>query len=281
VGQALFTWHAPELWARFTITLRRLVRKESRTLGEAADAVRLSFVKIVEMQRRGVPHFHFVASLDDGHTPVADTPAPPNTALSASALARLVEVAAELAHLEVPSIGGAFVRLRFGDQVDSQQISESNVDESRRVAGYLAKYVTKSVSDSGLKSRRVAPHLIDLLDVSDHTKRLLRTVVRLSEEADRAEMANWLHTLGYRGHVTSKSRQYSTTMRELRATRAEFQRSTADPDDDSTMSHPEWEFTKSGHSTLGERYLATSQSLRERESRWARKQLIDAREEQP
>jgi hypothetical protein len=38
-----------------------------------------------------------------------------------------------------------------------------------------------------------------------------RAIAQLST-ADLGGMGKWLHTLGYRGHITSKSRRYSTTM---------------------------------------------------------------------
>lgn len=135
--------------------------------------------------------------------------------------------------------------------------------------------MTKSVSDFGIASSRLAPHLIDDLDVTDHIKRLLHAVAHLAADTDRPEMALWLHTLGYRGHVSSKSRSYSTTMGALRATRAEFQRSHVGDAHDSLTTETVWEFLKSGHTTLGDRFLATSKAIQDREARWARKQLVD------
>ena len=88
-------------------------------------------------------------------------------------------------------------------------------------------------------------------------------------------MALWLHTLGYRGHISSKSRSYSTTTGVLRATRAEFQRLYVGDAHDTLTTETAWEFSKSGHATLGDRFLATSKAIQDREARWARKQLVD------
>lgn len=275
--QALFTWHAPELWARFTITLRRLVRRESDSRG--IGRARASFVKIVEMQRRGVPHFHCVVRLDDDDRTSETGPTPPRCDIDAERLAGLVRSAVGLAHLDVAGAGGELITLRFGSQVDAQPLDASEdaagPSSARRVAGYLAKYVTKSVSDFGVATGRVAPHIIDDLDINEHIKRLLHTVVCLAEHDGRPEMVLWLHTLGYRGHVSSKSRSYSTTMGALRATRAEFKRTHVVNADDTLDSETDWEFSKSGHATRGDRYLATSKALKDREARWARKQLVD------
>jgi hypothetical protein len=282
ITQSLFTWHAPELWARFTITLRRLVRRESDHRG--TGRARVSFVKIVEMQRRGVPHFHCVVRLDDDDRTSDLGPMPPHCDIDAQRLADLVRCAVGLVHLEVAGEGGELVTLRFGSQVDTQLL-DANEDAARprsakRVAGYLAKYVSKSISDFGLASSRLAPHIIDDLEVSPHIKRLLHAVVHLAEGTDRPAMALWLHTLGYRGHVSSKSRSYSTTMGALRATRAEFQRVHVGILDDPLTAESDWEFLKSGHATRGDRYLATSKALKDREARWARKQLVDDRTEE-
>ena len=277
ITQVLFTWHAPELWARFTITLRRLIRRESdhRGIGRAC----VSFVKIVEMQRRGVPHFHCVVRLDDDDRTSPPGPLPPRCDIDAQRLADLVRSAVGLAHLEVAGVGGESVTLRFGSQIDTQPLDVGQdamgPSSARRVAGYLAKYVTKSVSDFGIASSRLAPHLIDDLDVTEHIKRLLRAVAQLAEHTNRPEMALWLHTLGYRGHVSSKSRSYSTTMGALRATRADFQRIRAGDSGGTLTTETAWEFSKSGHATRGDRFLATSKAIQDREARWARKQLVD------
>ncbi len=63
-GHVLFAWHAPELWRRFTISLRRLLDSHLRSMGEAAKSVRINYVKVAEMQRRAIPHFHAVIRLD-------------------------------------------------------------------------------------------------------------------------------------------------------------------------------------------------------------------------
>ena len=63
-GHVLFAWHAPELWRRFTITLRRLLDSHLRAIGEPVKSVRLNYVKVAELQRRAIPHFHAVIRLD-------------------------------------------------------------------------------------------------------------------------------------------------------------------------------------------------------------------------
>jgi hypothetical protein len=98
----------------------------------------------------------------------------------------------------------------------------AEVQLARRIAGYLAKYVTKSVTEFGVAPRRMSPRAIDTLPVNPHIRALLHTITDLAAQPGREPMLGWLHTLGYRGHVTTKSRQYSTTMTALRAHRADW-----------------------------------------------------------
>jgi hypothetical protein len=74
-GAVLFNACAPELWRRFTITLRRsLARLAGLTSKALAAQVRISFAKVAEYQRRGVVHFHAIIRLDG---PAGPTTAPP------------------------------------------------------------------------------------------------------------------------------------------------------------------------------------------------------------
>jgi hypothetical protein len=74
-GAVLFNWHAPELWRRFTIALRRAL---GRRLGirerELRRRLRVSFAKVAEFQRRGVVHLHAIIRLDGPGDPFAAPP---------------------------------------------------------------------------------------------------------------------------------------------------------------------------------------------------------------
>ena len=80
--------------------------------------------------------------------------------------------------------------------------------------------------------------------------------------------------LGYRGHFATKSRRYSTTLRALRAARADYQRRQhpipARGHDDQaviTLTHLEW--AGRGWRTTGDALLALSAAARAREHRQA------------
>ncbi|MGB5112355.1 MAG: replication initiator [Mycobacterium sp.] len=271
VGHVLFAWHAPELWRRFTIRLRRALSQALRALGADPKGTKPSFVKVVELQRRGVPHFHAVIRLDAA-SPPGEQPSPPDANLEMADFVELVRRAAVDTKLAI----GNDVVLRFGEQLDIKSISGAATVGSdgdvynRRVAGYLAKYVTKSVTDLGIDVRRLSEEGIDQLDVTDHVRRILQTIVSVAREDRYQEMVLWLHTLGFRGHVTSKSRQFSTTMKALRDQRAAWRRKQADSGSEGTTVQPlMWEFDRSGYENVGDRLLVISASTRAREQRLA------------
>ena len=73
-GTVLFNSCAPELWRRFTITLRRsLARQAGLTNKALAAQLRVSYAKVAEYQRRGVVHFHAIIRLDGPAGPSTPT----------------------------------------------------------------------------------------------------------------------------------------------------------------------------------------------------------------
>lgn len=281
VGHVLFSWHAPELRRRFTIQLRRLLSRQLRDRAESPKSSRVSFMKVVELQRRGLPHFHAVIRLDAASEP-GQSPSPPDTSIGTGEFAALVRRAAVA--IEIKVTGDSV--LRFGDQLDIKIIRPADAGESgaeissRQIAAYLAKYVTKSVADFGILARRFSPAAIDQLNVTEHVREILRTIVTVAEEEDYEGMLSWVHTLGYRGHVMSKSRQFSTTMTALREHRAAWRKEQAQdcagPVGAQNNSSPpmQWEFERVGHISLGDRVLAVSAFDRAREQRFAARRAV-------
>lgn len=263
VGHVLFTWHAPALWHRFAVGLRRLVVRHSRQRKGEVGA-RVAYVKVVELQRRAIPHYHAVIRLDDA--PALDT----------EQLGALVQQAACLASLKV-RIRGRTLDLRFGEQLDVRALDDLS---GRKVARYLAKYVTKSVSDFGLTARRVHEGVIDELGLSNHIRLILRTIAHVAAEPEYEELGRWLHTLGYRGHITTKTRGFSTTMGALRARRDAWHREqhgAAGGESEETSPdrcEADWRYNGCGHTTEGERYLALSAAGRDREMRRAAREAL-------
>jgi hypothetical protein len=338
LGHVLFTWHLPELWRRFTIALRRAVATHLKAIGVKANSVRVSFVKVVELQARAIPHVHALIRLDPppadddttrsgdhdrygpaapwggGETrPVAEQHTDWTSPITAADLAALIQHAARHVSIDIATGDGgsdheAVRALRFGNQIDTQPLtpetpiaaSNSEADDTavtsasrlspRRVAGYLAKYVTKSLHDFGITARRLSEEAIRDLDVTEHVRAILTTIARLAEHTAEtgslAGIGRWLHTLGYRGHITTKSRHYSTTMGALRAARATWTRDQmakhSGRQGGTQSSHPGqhvtdatggrhepidtdemlWEFDRAGHASAGDRVLVVSAALR-------------------
>jgi hypothetical protein len=140
-------------------------------------------------------------------------------------LARLVEQAARTVRLTVPGVhqGDPTRVLAFGRQLDARPVrTNRRTDDPDRaltpgqVAGYLAKYATKSADETGT------------LD-NPHHQRLRATARRLAARAHDTEdgpyalLGKWVHMLGFRGHFASKSRRYSITLGALRRARRRAQ----------------------------------------------------------
>lgn len=242
----LTTWWFPELWKRYVLTLRRLITRHT-------PGMKISFVKVMEMQARLAPHYHAIIRTNQ-------------PGLNTDALTTLATHAASLTRLEVPEAHSTRV-LRFGAQIDAQPLAAG--EKSRRVAGYLAKYVTKSITAAPLPTRIPAAN-IDILPITEHHRHIMRTLTRLAalEPDEYAGMTDRLGTLGWRGHTTTKSRTYSTTMTAQKARRAAW-RATHTPDAREgggvTDEGAAWEYGKSGHKTAGHRYLAVTAALKHRE----------------
>ncbi|MFW0789934.1 replication initiator [Gordonia sp. CPCC 205333] len=269
-GHVLFTWWAPDLWRRYTIRLRRLVATHLSDHGLPRNTVRVSFLKVHENQTRLIPHYHAIIRLDAPTTP-DQPPTPPPPVINSSQLAVLAAQAARDITLTVPDPTRAegTRTLRLGTQTDVQPLDTTMPTNTRRkIAGYLAKYVTKSVADTGITPKPISPHAIGDPAITDtltpHAYALWHTIINLAHQAPEhyAAMATKLHTLGYRGHVTTKSRRYSTTMGHLRAIRALWRahHPTGEPDTDNTNLDTEadcrpWSFAASGHHTHGDYQL--------------------------
>jgi hypothetical protein len=273
-GHIAFNWHAPELWRRFTIAVRRaLARTAGLTATEFSRRCRVSFVKVAEFQRRGVVHFHALIRLDG---PGEDYQ-PPQLNIDAPGLAEAIRQAAAHVRLTVEMPDGPDLVLRFGEQLDTQTVNGGPAGEltPEHAARYIAKYSTKSAEDFGLGQRRITPEALPLLKGTDHVDQLVRVAWRLGEHPAYEGLRRWLHMLGFRGHFASKSRRYSTTLGAIRGERRAYrQRQAAEHarellDDDTTLVVSRWEFAGVGYLTTGDAALSLSAAARARERRQA------------
>jgi hypothetical protein len=129
------------------------------------------------------------------------------------------------------------------------------------------------VAEFGVGIRRMSPLAVAELDITAHVRAILTTITDMAAHHSYDGMDRWLHTLGYRGHITTKSRLFSTTMGALRAYRATWTRqhhtqpaaTTMDAEHrraTATIDAIEWEFDRVGLCSLGERALILSAAQR-------------------
>jgi hypothetical protein len=285
-AHVVWQWWAPELWRRFTIALGRALAAQAGVSPTAFRAVaRLSYSKVVEFQARGVIHVHALVRLD-GPTGPQDTCAVP---LTVGQLQAAVRRAAGQVCLRVPVPGGGGLALRWGEQVDSRQVTPDADRDAvggpahpRQVAAYLAKYLTKATEDFGLPRRVVSAAQAAAAGASAHAVRLIATAERLAAaHPEYALLAARFATLGYRGHPITKSRCYSTTFGALRRARRQHRRPGLDPDahvrelpadtdldvaDVEVLS--EWSFAGVGYLTTDQAALAMASAARARQRFW-------------
>ncbi|WP_159795431.1 replication initiator [Puerhibacterium puerhi] len=300
---AVWQWCAPELWRRFTITLRRHLAAALDVRPSALTKhLRLEYAKVAEFQSRGLVHFHALVRIDGPDGPGSPAPIP------AAALADVVrEAAAAVRYSPAPVDADDVVRvLRFGLQTDVRIVRAGSVTAgditADQVAAYLAKYATKSTSADPTKPQ---PHLVALAEAcrtlaaramagcpfgcgeraGDRHPRLCGDCV----ENPYALLGHWSTMLGFRGHFSTKSRRYSVTLGALRRARRRFQHLTADARrhgvaldtrdlearlmaedaEETTLVVGSWRYEGTGWPRTGDKALADAAASRAREyARW-------------
>ncbi|WP_308208168.1 replication initiator [Actinomadura madurae] len=146
--------------------------------------------------------------------------------------------------------------LSWGAQVDIRAITSSGTLTQQAVAGYIAKYATKAAECVGTLDRRLHPaDDLDELPITPHARRLMSACLNLGalEEFADLRLVQWAHMLGFRGHFSTKSRRYSTTLGALRAARIAYVREQHpgwqppdDQDPDQILAIGEWRFHSQG-----------------------------------
>jgi replication initiator protein RepSA len=261
-GAVIWQASVGNLWWRFCTYLRRhLGSLGGRTVAQVRAEVRLSYVKIVEFQRRGLVHIHAVIRADgiaDDESTDGDDAGivePPGW-VTAELLCEAVRSSADAVRVEVDGGQAGSWVLGWGQELTVDDLRISGETDAAKTSAYVAKYATKSTEVTGwdASGREDTPRAI-------HTAAMARTAYALAEvpELEGLRLGRWVKELSYRGHVSSKSRRYSTTLGKLRAVRAEHRAAAGriragkkDPASDGydglmiTESH--WELTGFGYS---------------------------------
>ncbi|MDT0341918.1 replication initiation protein [Streptomyces sp. DSM 44938] len=261
----LWNAHAGALWRRFTVYLRREIAKRAGLTQRAFSRhARVSFAKVAEYQKRGAVHFHAVIRLDGPAG--GDTP-PPGWA-SAELLTDAIRAAASAVTVAGPVVDGRAHRFAFGRQLDVRAIRSAEFDggqelTDRAVAGYIAKYATKGAETATGTLDRPLRFLAELapLDISEHARRLIKAAWTLGARKDleHLRLRAWAHMLGFRGHFSTKSRRYSTTLGALRDARAQWRRQQAGEHgpEETTLVVAHWAYAGTGL-TAAEEWLSAS-----------------------
>ncbi|MEV0368270.1 replication initiator [Streptomyces sp. NPDC050636] len=254
-GHVLWHAHAGLLWNRFCGRVRRsLATSAGIKQTRLREHARLSFAKVAEYQQRAAVHFHAVVRLDGPTGP--DTP-PPNWATAELLEGAVLEAADAVTVIAPYSAATGERTIRWGAELDVhaiQSFSDSSPMTDDRVAAYVAKYVGKSVSEAGGSDRPLTSAAeIPYAAGNPHIRALMAMCWRLGGlvELEELRLRAWAHTLGYRGHVLTKSRAYSTTYAALRAARADHLRHATNTDlqdlNDSTVTDSAWRYVGSGY----------------------------------
>ncbi|MFE0331688.1 replication initiator protein RepSA [Streptomyces sp. NPDC058960] len=292
-GAVLFNNHAGQLWQRFTNRLRReIAARAGLSQRELKECARLSYGKVAEFQKRGAVHFHAVIRLDGPEGP--DTPPPAWATVDLLTDAIRAAAAHSYTSVSVPAAEDQPARtFRWGTQLDVRPVKAfgdgSDITE-QAVASYVAKYATKAAENTGILDRRIGEVAeLDRHQVPDHTRRLIEACKLLDPLYPDRRLWAWAHMLGFRGHFSSKSRRYSTTLGALRQERADY-RATQErealgldaQEPDTVLVLADWQYAGHGH-TPGESALAATiardlQLNRETAREALRDQLTDERE---
>ena len=298
-SHVVWQYHASELWHRLRTALGRHL---ARRLGVAAtrldEVLSIQFAKVAEYQLRGIIHFHALVRLDGPKD--AGAFAPPPVQGSARLLAEAFRTAAGSVRFAAAPAGDHDPTrvLGFGEQVDARPVSRTAREgldthelSAEQVAGYIAKYASKSAEDIS-PTTRDSPHVkaiketVARLAYACATSRTLRDWPTDSKGRRPYEtLGKWQHMLGFPGHFATKSRRYSTTRAAIKSERRRYQiaRSNsdhaqrvldltgtdpaADADEETTLVVGQWQYVGMGWLTDGDAALATAAAVWTRENR--------------
>jgi hypothetical protein len=181
---AAVTWNNAlgDLWRYTTIYVpRTMARLAGMTQAALKREVKPAYVKVAEYQRRGLVHLHVLVRLDRAMPEYrADELRPPARRFDVGLLERAVREA--VADVSAPVAAGLGPgRVRWGDQLDVHPLRTG--DERGEIAGYLAKYATKSTEQAGGLLHRIDADEIDRVQVREHVRAFLRTAFELDAAA--------------------------------------------------------------------------------------------------
>ncbi len=182
--------------------------------------------------------------------------------------------AIRVGHSQTDVADGDGRRIGWGHQLDVKIIGAHIGRE--RLAGYFAKYATKSSDAKGLLGSRIRNEAqLACLPVNDHLARLVRTSWSLANRYPESGLDRWAHQFGFRGHFLTKSRSWSTTFKALRQRRADYhaeaqrQAWEALAPTAQLVIESHWEFAGTGYRSAAEAELAALRRAAQNQARAA------------
>jgi hypothetical protein len=216
-GAVLWNAHASKLWNNTVQTIRRTLAQDGG-LGQRnlKFVAQVHYLKVAEMQRRGLIHFHAILRADGSGSVDVEPPSWLSSESLASAVNRAIRTSS--------AVGLDGRTIRWGQRFTIQDLGQTEGDTTK-VPSYVAKYATKTTDGTRelarpFHSRRQIRSLID----DPHAQALALTAWDLDLSSTWAPLRLRLHahTFGFTGQLITKSRDYSTTFAALRGARAEF-----------------------------------------------------------
>jgi hypothetical protein len=287
-----------ELWRRTTVYFpRHLAAVLGMTQKRLRELARVSYIKVAEYQARGLVHVHVAIRLDRAMPNYRQGEVrPPDARFTNGLLEHAVHAAIEAVSAPVADDLAAELgeqRVQWGQERDVRPI-----DHPGQLAGYLAKYSTKSTEQAGGLLHPIDEAAVESVNITQHVRGYLRAAFTLHRTAQRAgnrrraqgetdargkrhdqRLARNAHNLGYRGHCLTKSRRWSTTFMALRQAREQHvrqqllarrdvpaeQRKLAELDAQDRVAR--FEFAGVGHLAAADAFLAVQAAARAREYR--------------
>lgn len=288
-GQLAWNLHAPKLWARTMDRLNRSLTNEAKHHGAP---VKLRYAKVAELQARGAVHFHAVMRLDGDGSTDSSVIVPPPVTLTVDVLTDLIRAAVAETAIRTPPhpdnppgwviTWGDVARGGLDLSVIRRGVSDAAITD-QHVAGYLAKYATKSTEALGAATGRITSDTIDAYATpATHVGRLIGACWNLgrSDAGDSwGRLRRYAHMFGFAGHFSTKSRRYSTTLGALRAARnpttrsgvrvvtPEEYRADDDGDDTTLVVLRHWQYAGIGWRNNADAELALAAAAAARERR--------------
>ena len=217
VGAVIWNATVSKLWNNTVQWIRRLLAEASGlSQVNLRQVAQVHYLKVAELQRRGLVHMHVVIRLDGSGGPDDAVPEWMSSALLTSVVKEAVRRAVAVA----PN----GVICRWGTVMDLRQLPLEGED-ARKVASYLAKYSTKTTDGSRELAHRFHSRRQIRTQVDDlHARRMAETTWDLASQAELSglHLRDHAHTFGFTGQLITKSRGYSTTFTRLRQVRAEY-----------------------------------------------------------